>query len=67
MDCFLYDNAPRHERVKRLVELRMICQSIPYQSSSETDLVKWYRNLMFTYYDLVPKFLFTKYKKGKIR
>ena len=30
--------------------------SIPYKSSNETDLLKWCKNLMFTYYDLVPRF-----------
>ena len=29
---------------------------IPYQSSIETDLINWYRNLMLRNYDFVPSF-----------
>ena len=37
--------------------------SIPYKSSGETVLVKWYRNLMFTYYNIILSFSLQNIKK----
>ena len=53
--------------IRSFVELHLICNlpfalslklehwTIPYRSSSETDLLKSDRNLMFTNYNLVPR------------
>lgn len=53
LDFFLYLPDVLYQKIysKRSEHL-----CISYQSSSLADQIKWYRNVMFTYYDLIPRF-----------